>query len=187
MFCIYLLIFLNIFYNVACKLPTHKFPTVVLSLRRMRNIRVNKYCACVCLRLVMTRHRLEAVYIRRFVCIIRPFNLIFFTAVGVVGYGRALDKYKMQVGCRSDITKIIGINIIAGCIRGFQPFTRFLLFGQAARVINYISRQFQKFGYGISVFIMLCVIHTYKFTAVINICLLHNGLNFKGLTVGNKG
>ena len=135
----------------------------------------------------MTRHRLEAVYIRRFVCVIYPFNHISLTTVGVIGYGWALDKYKVQVGCRSDITKIIGINNIAVCIRGFQPFTRFLLFGQAARVINYISRQFQKFSFGISVFIKICVIHTYKFTAIIGICLLHNGLNSKELTVGNKG
>ena len=85
----------------------------------MRNIRVYKDRRCFGLRLVMTRDRLEAVYIRRFVCVIFPFNHISLTAVGVVGYGRALDKYKMQVGCRSDITKIIGINNIAVCIRGF--------------------------------------------------------------------
>ena len=77
----------------------------------------------------MTRHRLEAVYIRRFVCIIRPFNLIFFTAVGVVGYGRALDKYKMQVGCRSNITKIIGIKHVAVCVCRLYPFTFLLLIG----------------------------------------------------------
>ena len=187
MFCIYLFIFRNIVYNVTCKLPAHKFPTVILSLCRMGYIGGDKEFSCFRCSIAVVGNRFKTIYVRCFVCIIRPFNHIFFTAVGVVGYGRALDKYKMQVGCRSDITKIIGINNIAVCIRGFQPFTRLLLFGQAARVINYISRQFQKFSFGISVFIKICVIHTYKFTTVRSIVLLHNGLNFKGLTVGNKG
>ena len=116
-----------------------------------------------------------------------PFDFIWLSAVGVIGYGGTLEKDKVQVCCRSQIVQIIVINGIAVLIGRFYPFPCLFLICQASSVFYFIFGQSQKLGHRISVFILLCVIYTDKLTGVIGVCFLHNSLNFQRFSIHHIG
>ena len=93
----------------------------------------------------------------------------------------------MQVGGRSNVFQIIGINDIAIAIGGLDPFPLFLFVGQAAGILNYLSCQLQKLGFGVAFFILRGVIHTDELTARIGIGFFDDCLNFQRLAIGDIG
>ena len=93
----------------------------------------------------------------------------------------------MQVCGRSNAFQIIGINGIAGIIRGFDPLPLFLLVRQAPGILNHVSCRLQKHGFGIAVFILRCIIDADKLTAGVGIRFLYNRLNFQRPAIGDIG
>ena len=189
---------LYVFDCIARQQPAHELPAVILAFRRMGYIggdkqlrRVIFRCGarqCVHFARVSCKYRrFEAVHVRGFVGVIGSFHHIRFAAVGVVGDGGVFDEHKVQVGGGSQIIQIIGVNGIAGIIRGFDPFALFLFVCQAAGILNYVSCQLQKRGFRVAVFILRGVIHTDELTAGVGIRFLYNRLNLQRLAVGDIG
>ena len=150
----------------------------------------NRRCASCCVHSarVFCKHcRFETVHVRRFICVIGPFHLIRFAAVGVISNGGVLDEDKVQVCGRSNVVQIIGINGIAGIIRGFDPFSLFLLVRQAPGIFNHVSCQLQKLGNRIALFTLRGVIETDKLTSHIGVGFLYNCLNLQRFAVGHIG
>ena len=186
--------FTSLFYFITGQQPAHELPAVILAFCRVGYIggdkRLGRCGAAYCVhfaRFFCQHCWLEAVHVRRFVGVIGSFHHIRFAAVGVVGDGGVFDENKVQVGGRSDVFQIIGVNGIASVIGGFDPFALFLLVRQAAGILNFVSYQLQKHGFGVAVFILRGVIHTDELTARIGIGFFDDRLNFQRLAIGDIG
>ena len=93
--------------NVAGDLPAHKLPAVVLTLCRVGNI---GWTENILVTLALVIDRLEAVNIGILLIVELLSDDVRFTAVGVVGDHRALEKHKVQIRCRGDGINLVGIN-----------------------------------------------------------------------------